>query len=65
MLSNVSAFLINKSNSSIKKQMSDRIEVLAYFEYFLSCQWFCLIETKKTKVSESDLTTGFIKVTSA
>lgn len=53
-------FLINISNSFIKKQISDRAVMLAYSKYFLACLRFCLTRARKGKGTEDDWTIGFI-----
>lgn len=49
----ISTFLINRSNLSIKKQILDGAIILAYSKYFLGCPQFCLTETIETKVAET------------
>lgn len=48
-------FLINISNLSIRKQISDRFAILAHFKYFLGHPWFCLIRARKAKVVKNNL----------
>ncbi len=60
----ISIFLINTSNSSIKKKMSDGAVTLTYFEYFLGHPWPHLTKAREAKVAECDLAAGFIEVIS-
>lgn len=59
---NILVLLINILNLSIKKQISDKATILAYFKYSLGCPWFCLTEARKAKVVKGNLVTDFIKV---
>ncbi len=61
----VSAFLINTSNSSIQKQIFDRVTTLAYSGYFLGRPWPCLTKAEEAKVVEGDSHAVSIEVTSA
>lgn len=46
----ISAFLlINISNLSITKQISNCIAILTYFRYFMGCLWLCLTGAKDAK----------------
>lgn len=42
--------------------MSDKVAILAYFEYFLGCPQPCLTKARETKIIKSDLAMGFIGV---
>ena len=59
---NISAFLINTSNSSIKKPMFYRVAILAYFNYFLYCPCYSLTKSMEAKIAETNLAKGSIKV---
>ncbi len=54
--------MINKLNSSIKKQISARAATLAYSGYFLGHPQPHLTEAREAKIAEEDLAAGSIEV---
>lgn len=52
--------MINISDSSIKKQISDEAATLACSKYFLGCPRPHLTKAKEAKIAEGNLATYFI-----